>query len=283
MFSLLLSLMLPVVAGGGAVDTAFTQVAPPLEFVYATAFTRSPEKTRAVILLHGLYIHTVSSAGAMRAEFHNWQKPDSLLVHTLAVDSDVYAFAYGQNLAIEDVAACPELPIKIRDLKRLGYTEIVLIGHSAGGLIARMFVEDHPNAGVTKVIQICTPNGGTSWAKAAFAARNVQGPFIRSLSKESRCACQQLRGDKKIPDHIEFVTVVANGAAFGDGLVSNRSQWTEDLQAQNIPAVTLTMAHFNVVRGERGVAKIAQLVREKQPRWTPEQVGATKQKILKIY
>ena len=51
-----------------------------------------------------------------------------------------------------------------------------LVGYSAGALIARYFVEDSPDYGVTKVIQVCAPNGGSGWGKLTAGVRQSQEP-----------------------------------------------------------------------------------------------------------
>src|SRR5438132_502338 len=117
-------------------------------------------------------------------------------------------------------------------VRQLGYQELILVGHSAGGLIVRQIVEDHADAGVTKVIQVSAPNGGSDLGK------DIQQPFISSLAKQERQACLLKRADKKIPASVEFVCVVS-GTLGSDLLVLCNCQWTIDLQQQGIPAFAL--------------------------------------------
>src|SRR5262249_43539858 len=138
-----------------------------------------------VVLLHGLKPHPFSKENVTKAIFHGWQLPDSVLVKQLVKEADVYAFAYAQNASVDEVAESPDLSDAVRRLRLRGYTEIVLIGHSAGGLIARQLVEDNPNVGVSKVIQVCAPNGGSSWASLKMVRSN-QFDFLASLTKETR-------------------------------------------------------------------------------------------------
>jgi pimeloyl-ACP methyl ester carboxylesterase len=235
----------------------------------------------------------------------NWQKPGSQLVKTLAADADVFAFAYSQNVAVDRIGGTPGLGDNIRRLKQLGYAEIVLVGHSAGGLVARQFVEDWPEAGVTKVIQVCTPNGGSFWGKAELSVRKPQEVFLASLTKTGRQRCLAERAGKKIPGHVEFVCLVgqldlqvsagasleledgtpvgraaATVGARGDGVVSSGCQWTADLQEQGIPAVSLGADHFTVMRSKAATQEIAQLAREKQPRWNAAEVTTARKKII---
>ena len=139
-------------AGKERLETMFAQVFPvparPADFV------RTADQRRAVVVLHGLrpeFDRFLST----RAVLQDFQEPDSFLVKMLARDADVFAFAYGQNVPLEQIASAPELDKGLARLKEMGFAEIVLVGFSAGGLIAREYVEDHPHAGVTKVVQVC--------------------------------------------------------------------------------------------------------------------------------
>ncbi len=276
--------MLPVVrawtllaASTAPVSTQFVQVAP--DFHEAPAAVRSAGQARAIVLIHGLYIHPFSRDNVSRAQLHSWQKPGSLLVQRLAAEGDVYAFAYGQTVAADEVAGRSDLAGCLRLLRSLNYSQIVLVGHSAGGLIARNLVEDHPDAGVAKVIQVCTPNGGSSWA-VLQAVRANQIEFLSSLTKTARQRALEARGDRSIPPNVEFVCVVGTGTIKGDGLVACRCQWPEDLQAQGVPALPLHATHWMAVRSAKGAELLARLVREPQPRWDAEQVRVARKRML---
>src|SRR5438105_12476829 len=154
---LLAVLSLPAAAAPVAkVDTVFEKVGPG-----KPAPGRSPGQTRAVILIHGLGLHLWHKDRVSRAALRTWQRPDSLLVKELVRHADVYALAYGQVVAVEKVHEAVRLADRVRELRKAGYRDVVLVGHSAGGLIARHLVEDHPALGVTKVIQVCSPNTGS--------------------------------------------------------------------------------------------------------------------------
>ncbi len=266
-----------LVAAAGPVDTRFVQVAPPAGSV--TAFTRTPGRARAVILIHGLRIHPISKLGVVHAALSDWQKSDGALVKQLAGDSDVFAFAYAQTVAADEVADAPDLGDSVSRVRLLGYREVVLVGYSAGGVIARQFVEDNPDAGVTKVVQVCAPNGGSGWASLPPLCRQ-QAEFQRSLTKETRRFALGARASRQLPPDLEFVCVVGTGTVYGDGLVSKRSQWTDELQHQGVPAVAVGYTHWHILHSKKGVELIASLVREHQPRWDPARVAAAKRQIL---
>jgi pimeloyl-ACP methyl ester carboxylesterase len=260
------------------VQTKFVQVAPLVKLPGEPV--RSPGQERAVVLIHGLWIHPFSKENVERATLRSWQRPDSLLVKRLAADSDVFAFAYGQNDALDEIGDLPDLDASVRRLHRMGYKSVVLVGHSAGGLLARHCAEDHPDAGISKVIQVCAPNTGSWWAHVHAVRRNQIG-FLESLTKEVRSRAADGRADRQIPKETEFACLVGNGAFGGDCIVSCRSQWPEDLQKQGIPAFPLPTTHWSATRGKKGIEKIAELVREPLPRWSAERVATVRKQIWK--
>jgi pimeloyl-ACP methyl ester carboxylesterase len=274
-----------------SVASRLAQVFP--DHAYDAKLVRSRGQGRAVLLIHGLrpqlnpdvaeklpkgvrsLIEGPDSSFA-RAEFSDWQRFGSPLVSYLSKSADVFAFAYGQVVALEKIADEPALAAGVGQLKALGYAEIVLLGHSAGGVLARLFVEDHPGAGVTKVIQVCAPNGGSFLAGLKVLAPRGQEAFMKSLSVESRRASNLRRQQKKIPAAVQFVCVVAKKGQFGDGAVTCACQWPDDLQCQGIPAIELATNHYLVMSQENWVKRLAQLVTDEHPRWNKEQVQAFK-------
>lgn len=270
-----LPLLCLMFASTPAIETSFIQVAPAKEQGH---WWNAPGKMRAVVLIHGLLVHPFSKTNVTRPHLHSWQKSDCLLVKRLAQEADVFAFSYAQTVTADEIAECPELEKHIRKLHEDGYREIVLIGHSAGGVIARQLIEDHPDCGVTKVIQVCAPNVGSGWAKWQMVRAN-QIEFLDSLTKPARRRSLSQRADKEIPPHIDFACVVGTGTVVGDGMVSNRSQYPPDLQKQGIPAYPFHNMHWMVLRSQKGVELVARLVREPQPRWDEKQVAAVRRQL----
>jgi pimeloyl-ACP methyl ester carboxylesterase len=267
--------LLPLLLIGAVrVESKFEQVSP--EPPPGKLMGRWPGQKRAIVLIHGLHVHPFSKDNVLKPLMRDWQKRDSKLVHELGGAGDIYAFAYAQDVQVDEVASGSSLGDDIRALRAQGYTEIVLIGHSAGGLIARQFVEDHPDAGVTRVIQVCAPNGGSSWAKLPAVVRKNQMVFLHSLTKEGRRLALDWRRDRQIPENVEFICVVGAGKKSGDGVVSREAQWPEDLQRQGIPVVMLDVTHPTAMRSQKSAEVIAKLAVTEVGRWQPEQVMAAK-------
>ena len=262
-------------SGTPAVQSVCLQVAP----VHNGKWSRTPNHTQAVLLIHGYHVHLFDK-NVPKAEFRPWQKADSPLVKALAKNADVYALAYGQNASLDTIVKHSALAPSVAELRKLGYTDVVLVGHSAGGLIARHFVEDHPDAGITKVIQVCAPNAGTPLAK--LSGPKSQKVFINCLTTEERKKCLELRADKKIPDNVQFLCVVARGEgdAPSDGVVPCASQWSEDLRKQGIGAHLVSGTHREVVREESLANTLATLARNQQQRWSPERIEKERKRIL---
>jgi pimeloyl-ACP methyl ester carboxylesterase len=265
-----------------AIEMRFEQVAPVSRDAHA--IVRSPNQFRAIILIHGLLPHPWKDSNVPLPSITGWEKSGSVLVKTLSPLGDVFALGYGQNAAIGEIAKSPHLQWNVTRLRSMGYQEVVLIGHSSGGLIARYYVEDQPTGGgVTKVIQVCSPNGGTSWGKRTAAVRGSQEAFLKSLTKEARIEAGRARADKRIPQEVQFACVLGSIAGIGDGIVRTDSQWTSELQQQGIPAIQLNTTHVTAMRSKAVAFELAALVKEPMPRWTAEQVGMVKKAIFGNY
>jgi pimeloyl-ACP methyl ester carboxylesterase len=238
---------------------------------------RDGGKKRAVVLVHGLHARPFSEDKANAAEAPGWLDPESAVCKSLAGHGSVFGYSYSQNRKVQDIA--PSLLPHVEKLKADGYAELVLVGFSAGALIVRHFVEDHPQAGVKKVIQVCPPNGGSALGKLERTVRGDQEVFVRSLRKEEREAVVKERG-AKVPDGVEFVVMLGSLAGQGDGVLSKDSQWPADLRAQGIPVVKVEAAHGLVMRLESCALTLCRLIATPQPRWSAEGVEAARKELL---
>jgi pimeloyl-ACP methyl ester carboxylesterase len=255
------------------------QVAPDRCEKPWVAPVKPSEKARAVVLIHGLFVHPIRPSKASQPWLRDWQEPKSELVKLLAKDSDVFACGYAQTTPVEDVAACPGLRDAIERLRKAGYKEIVLIGHSAGGIIARQFVERHPDAGVNKVIAVASPFGGVELATIKIGYPKVQAPFVQSLSPEARAKSMKAN-PKPLDKDVQFACILCKlKLVESDGLVPTRSQWPAEVQRLGVPVLLAHSSHFDVMKDTDTTKRIAELVREKIKRWSPEEVEKAK-KIL---
>jgi pimeloyl-ACP methyl ester carboxylesterase len=256
------------------VECKFEQVAPALA---RDKMARSKDQTKAVLLVHGYRFYPNEDA-VCHADFRDWQRPGCLLVRELARDADVFSFGYGQNVDVGTVAASPGLREAVVSIRKLGYREVILVGHSAGALIVRQFIEDNPDSGVTKVIQACPPNAGTS--AAGLDSLKNQRAFLDSLTPEVRQRVLKERAAKRIPDGVQFVCILGNAGGDTDGLVPCLNQWTPDLRQQGIPVVTTNVVHMQVPRVAKSAELIASVVKTEQPRWNQERVDKAEKEIF---
>jgi pimeloyl-ACP methyl ester carboxylesterase len=235
-------------------------------------------KDRAVLLIPGLKFHPFRPAMATRPILHNWQEPNCDLVRTLSKDFDVYSFGYAQITPLDVVAQSPGLRETVANIQKAGYKEIVLIGHSAGGVISRLFVESYPDSGVTKVITVAAPHNGSELANLKNGYPKVQATFIQSLAPDARLQA----ATRKIDDKIEMGCVVCKlKRVDGDGLVNVNSQWPEECRKQGIPYVLVQGSHFDAMIGQAGIKAIGEMAREKLTRWTPEEVDKARKVLLR--
>jgi pimeloyl-ACP methyl ester carboxylesterase len=263
---------------GPSIDLRFAEVAPARPD--SASWVRTLGARRAVVLIHGLKVHTFREMAPYEAKFDSWQGSRSRLVSGLAPLGDIYAAAYSQNATVEQIAADPRWLVCFASLRAMGYSEIILVGHSAGGIIVRELVEDHPRCGCTKVVQVCAPNAGSSWANLYPAVVEAEMLFTRSLTKAERQHALESRADRHIPPDVEFVCIVGNIEVYGDGMVACSCQWPPDLQSQGVPVRLVAALHPLAVRTAPGVVEIIQAVREPAPRWTAAQVAQVRKRLL---
>jgi pimeloyl-ACP methyl ester carboxylesterase len=249
----------------------FWGVAPSVSMKQLPALER--KRDRAVVLIHGLRAQVFSPERAEYPDPHTFQKPRSELVRALQPDFDVFGVSYAQVGPVDWVAASPQLREGIKALRFAGYKEIVLIGHSAGGIIARRFVEMNPNSGVTKVVAVASPYLGSGWAKLPPQLMpKSQLVFIRSLLPEVREESART-STAKLPEDFQFCCVVCKLPRLdSDTTVGVDSQWPRDLQKLGIPISLVNCNHFDAMKCEKGVQAIVELAKGKVIRWGPTEV-----------
>jgi pimeloyl-ACP methyl ester carboxylesterase len=252
--------MVPALLAALAVATP-----PPVEGLWAKVSPPRTPKNRVVVLVPGLFLNPLDAELSAKPVFRRWQQPDSELVKALAADSDVYAFTYNQVAPLEATATACGLGKRVRDLRLRGYSEVVLVGHSAGGLLARHLVEDEPKCGVDRLIQVAAPNTGSPLA-ALKTAKAVQRPFLSSLGLDHRRALLKKRDELLVPERVEMACVVCRWLAGCDGIVSLSSQYSECLQKQGVPAFRVRAGHSSAMSDDDVIRLVATLAKGPIPR-----------------
>ena len=259
--------------------TMFWGIAPEVKYADLPALKKKHDK--AVVFLHGLQPHVFHPEKATKPQVHDWQEPGGVLVKQLSEDFDIFGFSYAQMQSVDSITLSRGLRTGINALKTAEYNEIVLIGHSAGAIIAREFTECFPNDGITKVIAVSGPHEGSGWARLpTFTLPKTQVAFINSLLPDVRIALRKERS-AKLPKSLEFCCVITKwNRTDHDTVVSLRSQWPPDLQDQGIPAVLASCNHFDVMTNEAAIKSITELAKGKVVRWKTEQTELAQQKLF---
>lgn len=162
---------------------------PSIHFLFILLFVCTPTQADIMLLIHG-YLGDANSweKSGINDELHNndWQragmfrgspqgpqlytteqkKPDNL-VYVATLPSDAPAMIQADTL---------NSIISILKQKH-GNTKIILVGHSAGGVIARMTIVRHQLKNIKGLITIASPHTGTGRADQALDITNNHGPF----------------------------------------------------------------------------------------------------------
>ncbi len=259
--------------------TMFWGIAPEVKYSDLPSLKKKHDK--AVVFIHGLQPHVFHPEKATKPQVHEWQEPGGSLVKLLAEEFDIFGFSYAQMQSVDSITLSRGLRVGINALEAAEYKEILLIGHSAGAIICREFVECFPADGITKVIAISGPYQGSGWAKLpTFTLPKTQVAFINSLLPEVRIALQKER-DVKLPKSLEFCCVLTKwNRTDHDTVVSLKSQWPPDLQDQGIPAVLASCNHFDVMTNDAAIKTVAELAKGKVVRWKAEQTELAQFKLF---
>ncbi len=259
-----------------SIQTGLWQVAPHVRAKFdGEPLTIQKTKSRAAIIIHGLQLHPLRPEKAAKPEMHDYQEAGSALVEGLSESHDVFSWSYGQTIVLDAVAVAPGLRSAVAKLKAAGYSEIALLGHSAGGIIAKQFVDRVPNSGVTKIVIVCTPYYGSDYATINIGLPSTQVSMIKSLLPSVRTAITRVMPANDPKFEICCVIAKIRGIS-GDSLLSLESQWPPELQKQGIPASLVSVNHFDAMKAPQAVATIVELTRDPIVRWTPEQTAKAK-------
>ncbi|HBS25515.1 MAG TPA: hypothetical protein DD827_00035 [Gammaproteobacteria bacterium] len=152
----------------------------------------------------------------------------------------------------------------IQSIKQFSPEEAIsLIGHSAGGIVARAVMVTHPEHDVSQLISIATPNLGTSAAVAgSLLAGSPVGIFARMIGEKNLSRSGQLLSDLAPPQAnnflgwlnsqphpaADYIAIIRSekGLLKGDSLISPSSQdlrnvWA--LQGQRVESFWSTGSH----------------------------------------
>ncbi|MBI2382577.1 MAG: alpha/beta fold hydrolase [Gammaproteobacteria bacterium] len=153
-----------------------------LSHAYLLLHPFAPQAHRAdaagtpVLLVHGF----LCNAGVWAPMRRRLAQLGHANLHTLSLEpvfGDIEDYADQVARAVEELCACS------------GAAQLVVVGHSMGGLAARAYLRRHGTAGVARLVTLGTPHHGTVHAHAlAFAGRNLRqmrpgSDWLRELNR----------------------------------------------------------------------------------------------------
>ncbi len=167
-----------------------------------------------------------------------------------------------------------------RVLRRHKGETVILLGHSAGGVLGRLYMVQHPKAGVSALITIASPHLGTESAELGLTVgRSPLGWIGRMLGSETLQRSVQLYADL-VPEkpgtllfwlnrqpHPEarYISVVRDGrrSLIGDLVVPEWSQDMNNVYALRGRAVTIPTGGNHGLEDEDGglIARILRRLR----------------------
>ncbi|MDH3716377.1 MAG: alpha/beta fold hydrolase, partial [Gammaproteobacteria bacterium] len=130
--------------------------------------------------------------------------------------------------------------------ERYPRTPLILIGHSAGGLVARLYMVQYPGANVAALITIATPHLGTplahigelversplAWLAPLIGARELSGSLAlyRDLAVEQPGNFLYTLNRRPHPP-ARYISVVRTGSGPGPGGDPLVPEWSQDLRS----------------------------------------------------
>jgi predicted alpha/beta hydrolase family esterase len=216
----------------------FVAIAQAPKMIFYAVLMRDPPAAPAelpILLLHGIGCNAAVWTG-MR---------DSLDAQGLG---PVYALSYGPPFdSIETFA--PQVAAKIAIIEAAtGACQVVLVGHSMGGLVALTYLRRYGGTHVRRLVTLGTPYGGSmhAWLLSGTSVAEMRpgSPFLASLNRR---------------DHEGCGVPVVSLWSWHDSMVtpqtSSRVDWAENI-------VICGVAH-NALLGDRDVQKhVAEEIRK---------------------
>jgi len=134
---------------------------------------------------------------------------------------------------------------------RYGFTEVIVVAHSMGGLVTRAFVKTHETRNsrykLAKVMTINSPLYGMDSAASGVKSSPIVVPVWRDVASGSEFVArvQQWRWPKDVPYFLIFSYLPEEE---GDGVVPLRSQLSNSLQEEATLIRGLQAQHSEVLR-----------------------------------
>lgn len=130
----------------------------PIEVAFAAAGDNNKPSPLPVLLVHGL-----AEDATVWKKWEDLLKKDGIRVYTIT-------FQKSDDKCGAAIAHATELGERIQAVeKETGYDKVNVVGHSKGGIDARVYLANGTNNDVANLIMIGTPNTGTPLSKTTNA------------------------------------------------------------------------------------------------------------------
>ncbi len=223
----------------------YLSIAQAPKMIFYAWLMRDPEPAPAslpVLLLHG-----IGCNAAVWTSMRRYLEREGL--------GPVYALSYGPPFASIEFFA-PQVARKIAQIERdTGAAQVVIVGHSMGGLVARTYIRRYGGARVRRLITLGTPHAGSRHAYlmsgdslvemrpgsaylAALAKRDdneAAVPIVSLWSWHDSMVTPQLSSQLDWAENI-VIHGVAHNALLGDAGVQKRV--AEEIRKARAPAPT---------------------------------------------
>lgn len=153
----------------------FIAIAQAPKMIFYAILMRDPPAAPATLPI--LLLHGVGCNAAVWTTLRRHLEAEGL--------GPVYALSYGPPFAPIETFA-PQVAAKIAAIeRRTGATQVMVVAHSMGGLVARSYLRAYGPAHVRRVVSIGTPYEGSrhAWlmAGAPLAQMRPGSPYLRTL------------------------------------------------------------------------------------------------------
>ena len=128
-------------------------------------------------------------------------------------------------------------------LERSGQTQLVIVAHSMGGLVARAWLQRHGPAGIARIITLGTPHGGTGLANFGWGPNSRQMRYRgRGIQGQPSAWLQQLAAGEDVGLRRLITSIWSHHDNIVSPQASSRLEHARNIEVAGIGHVSLAFA-----------------------------------------